>query len=600
MYRRTRGNAFFTEEVLRSLVEKGAVRTGPMGWEVVDPDAIAIPDSMRLAVEDRIARLGEDARDVLVQAAVLGQEFSFLVLLKLTNRSEDDLLDLVERAQAARVLTDRSTAGEERYAFWDDQMQEVRYSGIPTARRRRYHLRAGGAIEAVYDDRLDDYLDELARHFGQANEAEKSADYAMRAADRNSGLYQWTRAQRFYLQASEALRQVPDSEATRRRRVDVLLKLIGVAFTIDEPAVNLARAREAHELAQSLTGADATSEDLERLTQVLFWLGRTHYYTCNYRAAEERYEQALRTAQAAGSELWSAIISAYAGMNLHFAGYPSRADQVLAPALTPLERSGRTYDWVLCAQIRAMTQGAIGDYANGLAELRRVFVVADSASDRRCLLIANFARFWLSLSGGDAEGMLQASRAGLALAEEINAPFFKYVSLAQRAWAESRAGLNDAAAKTMQEYRSWVERTGGATTHWEDYFAVAAAEIALNAGRLEEAAAAREAVAFAERIGGRLAEGLGRRVLASALLQQGEAGRAQTEEQIRKSLMVFEEGGSRLEAARTHVVWGEFLRDRGDTAAAREHLEKAAAQFKASGLTEELERTHRLLAGLAN
>ena len=53
-----------------------------------------------------------------------------------------------------------------------------------------------------------------------------------------------------------------------------------------------------------------------------------------------------------------------------------------------------------------------------------------------------------------------------------------------------------------------------------------------------------------------------------------------------------------LEAARTHVAWGQFLRDRGDLAAAHEHLERAAAQFEASGLTEELERTRRALADL--
>ena len=335
------------------------------------------------------------------------------------------------------------------------------------------------------------------------------------------------------------------------------------------------------------------------MAQVLYWLGRTYYYVCDYRAAEEHYEQALWTARTAGAELLSAIISAYLGMNLYFQGYPNRAAQVLGPALTSLERSGRTYEWVLCAQMHALALGAIGDYANGLAEWQRIFAIAEGANDRRCISIINLALFWLSLSGGDTEGMLRASRSGLAVAEEINAPFFGYQSLAQRAWAECRAGLNDAAAKTMQEYRAWVEQAGGAV--WGDLFGVAAAEIALKAAHLEDAAAAaREVVTFAERIGGGLAEGLGRRVLACALLQQGEARSAEAEEQLRKCLTVFDEGGSRLEAARTHIAWGQLLRDRGDSAAAREHLEKAIAQFEASGLIEELERTRHLLADLAN
>jgi hypothetical protein len=72
------------------------------------------------------------------------------------------------------------------------------------------------------------------------------------------------------------------------------------------------------------------------------------------------------------------------------------------------------------------------------------------------------------------------------------------------------------------------------------------------------------------------------------------------EEHLAAILRCFEEGQAQLEAARTRAVWGHLLRDRGDLTAAREHLEKAAAQFEASGLTEELERTRHLLAGLAN
>ncbi len=64
------------------------------------------------------------------------------------------------------------------------------------------------------------------------------------------------------------------------------------------------------------------------------------------------------------------------------------------------------------------------------------------------------------------------------------------------------------------------------------------------------------------------------------------------------SLRCSEEGEVWLEAAQTHLAWGLFCRDRGDTAAAREHLEKAAAQFAASGLAEELERTRSLLGEL--
>ncbi len=61
-----------------------------------------------------------------------------------------------------------------------------------------------------------------------------------------------------------------------------------------------------------------------------------------------------------------------------------------------------------------------------------------------------------------------------------------------------------------------------------------------------------------------------------------------------KSLSLFKEGEAVIEAARTHLAWGQVLQARGDAELAREHFEKAAAQFEASGLTEELEQTERL------
>jgi hypothetical protein len=41
-----------------------------------------------------------------------------------------------------------------------------------------------------------------------------------------------------------------------------------------------------------------------------------------------------------------------------------------------------------------------------------------------------------------------------------------------------------------------------------------------------------------------------------------------------------------------------MLRERGNTSAAREHFERAAAQFQASGLTRELDETQRMLVDL--
>ncbi|MCX6024073.1 MAG: protein kinase [Chloroflexi bacterium] len=140
----THGNAFFVEEVLRGLAESGAVRPGAAGWEAADATRVSIPASLKLAVEGRVERLGDEAREMLAQAAVLGQEFALPVLAAMTRIDEDTLLDHLDRAVRARLLTELRARDEERYAFADDQVQEVLAAGISMARRRRWHVRGVG------------------------------------------------------------------------------------------------------------------------------------------------------------------------------------------------------------------------------------------------------------------------------------------------------------------------------------------------------------------------------------------------------------------------------------------------------------------------
>ena len=72
----------------------------------------------------------------------------------------------------------------------------------------------------------------------------------------------------------------------------------------------------------------------------------------------------------------------------------------------------------------------------------------------------------------------------------------------------------------------------------------------------------------------------------------------EAEAQMAESLRLFELGEARLYAARTRMHWGIICRDRGNTDAAREHFEKAAAQWTASNIPWELERVNNLIAQL--
>ena len=97
-----------------------------------------------------------------------------------------------------------------------------------------------------------------------------------------------------------------------------------------------------------------------------------------------------------------------------------------------------------------------------------------------------------------------------------------------------------------------------------------------------------------------LRPGLARRAWGQALVALKTPQWDEAEGQLAEGLRLLESGQAQLEAARTHVAWGAVCRDRGDLDAARTRWERAAAQWQASGLTHELERTRALLDGLAS
>jgi tetratricopeptide (TPR) repeat protein len=130
-----------------------------------------------------------------------------------------------------------------------------------------------------------------------------------------------------------------------------------------------------------------------------------------------------------------------------------------------------------------------------------------------------------------------------------------------------------------------------------DWFAAAHAEVVLAAGRVEDALSRAEAaVELARSVGGLYGEGLAQRVWGQALAEASPPRWDEAEAHLSTSVQVLEAGEAFLEAARTHVVWGQSCRKRGDLLSALEHFEKAAAQFEASGLAHERERVRGYVA----
>jgi predicted ATPase len=88
--KKAEGNPFFVEEVIRMLIDRGAITRQEERWAAGQGiEAVEIPDNLQGLLMARIDRLPEEARRVLRVAAVIGRQFPIRVLEMVLAGSRD-------------------------------------------------------------------------------------------------------------------------------------------------------------------------------------------------------------------------------------------------------------------------------------------------------------------------------------------------------------------------------------------------------------------------------------------------------------------------------------------------------------------------------
>ena len=178
------GNPFFLEELIRSLVDAGAVTHDEQGWRFVHDVPLEVPPTVEKVILARIDRLDAGARDALVAASVLGRQFG-LPLLEAVVEGEDgavrqSLLDLMR----LDLVREGRRWPEPEYRFKHALIQEAAYRTLVTVDRNRLHREAATWLESRYEGREEEVAGLLAHHWLAADDEDKAVTYLTIAGDR--------------------------------------------------------------------------------------------------------------------------------------------------------------------------------------------------------------------------------------------------------------------------------------------------------------------------------------------------------------------------------------------------------------------------------
>ena len=271
----TDGNPFFIEELFRHLVERGKL-IGANGEFRTDVNLaeIDVPQSLRLVIGRRFARLSDEARKILGPAAVIGRSFTFELLEASTNLDADSLLDCVEEVEKAGLIYSTLGYPEASFQFSHELIRNVVLGDLSAPRRQRLHLNVVSGIERVHVNALEDHAGDLAHHLWQAGRAadpDKTVQFLALAAQQALKQSAYEGALRYFQNALELLKVLPYSQERARRELDIQLDY-GLALLATKgwyaPEMG-STYRRAHELCQSL-------DDDHKLFSVLSGLWSYH------------------------------------------------------------------------------------------------------------------------------------------------------------------------------------------------------------------------------------------------------------------------------------------------------------------------------------
>jgi DNA-binding winged helix-turn-helix (wHTH) protein/tetratricopeptide (TPR) repeat protein len=399
LYRMTGGNPYFLTEILRLLVAEGAIAYGGAPrprWHWYGMKDLRLPETIVMAAQNKFDRLSPGVREIVEQAAVIGDEFRVETLALMAQRDESEIAQLLNEAVRKGVLSDRALSAGEDCRFHHTTLRSVLYNSLAPRARRELHARAARALARVYAYDGDRIAVSLSNHYEVAGELEQTITWSMRAWQAARARWNWNEAVGCLERAHRALESLEARGDAPVQSAERLTLLIGLG----EGYATVGRMREAE---QVLDRALLLAESLEQKTakgSVLLQQGQIRIGLGLYREANELTRHALQIYEESADSEGQVLARIQLG-----AGEVAMGDYAgIAPLVEMLEAEApasaiAVIAWGLVGWGHALQ----GRYEEGIAALERALSAQERTGDLRQRALLERRLGWAHLSQGRFE-----------------------------------------------------------------------------------------------------------------------------------------------------------------------------------------------------
>ena len=183
---KTKGNPFFTYQLVRSLYEDGhltyAVDVRSWVWDVVSIGQLAVTGNVVDLMTQQISRLGTELIEVLAMGGIIGFRFSAQLLADSLGRSRDTLDHALGKlTREGWLIRD----GQE-YHFGHDRFHQAILAYLPEATIHEYHYRLTQTLlGSLTPEEQEEHIFELVRHANMGGQHAKNESFENRLRQLN-------------------------------------------------------------------------------------------------------------------------------------------------------------------------------------------------------------------------------------------------------------------------------------------------------------------------------------------------------------------------------------------------------------------------------
>ncbi|MGK7924183.1 MAG: AAA family ATPase [Spirulina sp.] len=194
VFRKTRGNPFFTNEFLKTLYAENLLnfdlKSRSWQWDIQHIEALDITDNVVELTIDRLDKLSDRTQTLLYTAACLQAEFHLDTLSMICERSAKEVFADLQEALQLELILPLSELDEEllvrEYKFGHDRIQQAAYNLIAESQRNAVHLKIGRSfLQHLDPEKLRENIFKVVDQFNLAIEGLSQESERDRIAELN-------------------------------------------------------------------------------------------------------------------------------------------------------------------------------------------------------------------------------------------------------------------------------------------------------------------------------------------------------------------------------------------------------------------------------